>query len=130
MILGIGVDIVKLQRIEKSLLKFPLRFATKILTADELERFKSLEVKNKSAATSFVAKRFAVKEAFSKALGTGMSEGVSFSQIGVINNEKGAPSLEISGAAKVKADSLGVNQMHLSISDEQDAAVAFVVLES
>ena len=77
----------------------------------------------------FLAKRFAAKEAVAKALGTGMRAGVHFVQINVSSKRSGAPVVELSGAAKSRADNLGVERVHISISDEREHAIAFVVLE-
>ena len=75
------------------------------------------------------SKRFAAKEAVAKALGTGMRAGVHFRQITVARKKSGAPSIELSGAARERAAELGADAIHVSISDEADYAVAFAVME-
>ena len=123
MIVGIGTDIVEIARIRASLAKFGERFAGKILGEAEMTRFN--EAGDQGA---WLARRFAAKEAAAKALGTGMRAGVHFGQIEIRHHKSGAPALVFSGHARARADALGVVQPHVSISDERDYAVAFVVL--
>lgn len=125
MILGIGVDMVEIHRVEQSLARFGDRFARKVLSAGELARFREA---NHPAA--FLAKRFAAKEAVAKALGTGMRAGVHFVQITIDRKKSGAPRVELSGAARQRAEKLGAGTIHVSISDEADHAIAFAVMES
>jgi holo-[acyl-carrier protein] synthase len=125
MIVGIGSDIIKIQRIADSLERLGERFAKRILSEEELIQFS-----NHSSQIAFLAKRFAAKEAAGKALGVGIGQGISWTQIIVINNELGAPSLKFVDQAKVWCDRKSVNTSHISLSDEQEFAVAFVVLES
>ena len=124
MIKGIGVDLVKVSRVAASYDRFGIKFAAKILAPDELSLLD--KVVNK---VGFLAKRFAAKEAVSKALGTGMRQGVHFAQIIVKNHPSGAPYIELVGRAQDVALALGVSSINLSISDEVDAAIAFVVFE-
>ena len=125
MIVGIGTDIVALERIEGLLQRREDAFARRVLHALELEQFQL-----SSQRTAFLAKRFAAKEAAAKALGTGIAQGLSWQHIRVGHDEWGAPSLHFTEAAAARAKSLGVVSTHLSLSDEQGYAVAFVVLES
>lgn len=124
MIIGIGTDIVKIDRIKQAVDRQGRRFAERILCSSELSIF---ETKNQS--TSYLAKRFAAKEAASKALGTGIGP-ISWQDIEISNNNAGAPLLSFRGAAKERMESLGVHQISLSLSDELDYAVAFVVLST
>ena len=124
MILGIGVDMVSVRRVEQSLERFGDRFARKVLSAEELARYRDA-----SLPAAFLAKRFAAKEAVAKALGTGMRAGVHFVQITIARKKSGAPSIELSGAARQRADKLGVGTIHISISDEADHAIALAVME-
>ena len=124
MIVGIGVDIVQIERISASLRRLGEAFARRILTDAELQAFRR---NNQSAA--FLAKRFAAKEAASKALGTGIGK-VSFQHIEITNNDLGAPLLSFSGYAAELQQQKGIVGLHLSLSDEKDAAIAFVVLET
>ena len=125
MIVGIGVDMVEIHRVEQSLERFGGRFAGKLLSAGELARFRDATM-----PAAFLAKRFAAKEAVAKALGTGMRAGVHFTQITIARRKSGAPCVELSGAAQQRADQLGVASIHISISDEADHAIAFAVMES
>ena len=117
-IIGTGIDIVEIARIKKSLERFEENFAEKILHDEELKEFE--KATNKPA---FLAKRFAVKEAFVKALGTGIRDHVSWRKMYVIHDEKGKPSLAFAEdfANQIEADSLDI---HISISDEQNYVVA------
>lgn len=125
MIAGIGTDIVLVSRIQMSLNRFGNKFAARILTEPELKEFQ----RSRSQA-HFLAKRFAAKEAVAKALGTGMRRGVSFATIGVTHDSAGRPGVVVLNAAAELAGSLGIVRWHLSLSDEQDHALAFVVAES
>jgi holo-[acyl-carrier protein] synthase len=120
---GIGTDLVEIARIEHSLLRWGEKFAQRILDAKELEEFRSARKQG-----HFLAKRFAAKEAAVKALGTGMRQGVHFRQISVTHHESGAPKLEFTGRARDIAAMSGIQDRHVSISDERDFALAFVVL--
>lgn len=124
-ILGLGTDIAEIERVEKALQRTGILFARRILTEAEMTQFESTKPQAK-----FLAKRFAAKEAASKALGTGIAKGVSFQDFEISNDEFGKPWLQLSGQAKVIADKLGANHCHLSISDERHYAVATVILES
>ena len=124
MILGIGTDIVSIGRIEKTLERFGERFVQRILTPLERARFE----RTKSRAGYF-AKRWAAKEAFSKAIGSGIHPPFTWQSISVGNNAKGAP-LVIPDAAMARyLAGLGVVRSHVSLSDDDEFAVAFVVLE-
>ncbi|WP_421865632.1 holo-ACP synthase [Motiliproteus sp.] len=124
MIIGIGTDIVQIARIDASSDRLGEKFAARILTPDELQQWQE-----HARPTVFLAKRFAVKEAASKALGTGIGRGVSWQHFHIDHNEWGAPQLRLSDGAAERAEQLGVNRIHLTLSDEQDHVVAFVVLE-
>ncbi|MFA6038231.1 MAG: holo-ACP synthase [Legionellales bacterium] len=125
MIIGIGTDLVKISRIENSLNRFGESFAKRILTTDEFQIF----LQHKNQAT-YLASRFAVKEAFVKALGTGFTQGLRFSHIGVANNKEGKPELVFSDKADLLVKEKKIRSSHLSITHEKDYALAFVVLES
>jgi holo-[acyl-carrier protein] synthase len=123
MVKGIGTDLVELARVEDSLQRFGDRFARRVLTPEELTEF---EQKNRSVA--FLAKRWAAKEAAAKALGTGIGASVGFHDLRIDHDELGAPRLILSGKAVETAASKGVDQTHISLSDEQHYALAFVVV--
>lgn len=124
MIVGIGTDLVEIGRIEAALARWGERFAQKVLVPRELDRFLS---HRKPAA--YVAKRFAAKEAFSKAMGTGIRQPVSWRHIGVANHPSGRPYLELSEPLEELVRSRGIVSVHLSLTDERGIAAAFVVLE-
>ena len=127
MIVGIGTDIVAVERIRQSLQRHDGRIAQRILRPAELEEF---EQRNEKVRPHFLAKRFAAKEAAAKALGTGFRDGIQMQQIEVAHDRQGKPQLQWSGAAQQQFERLRVKAAHLSISDEESHAVAFVVLES
>ena len=125
MIVGIGTDIVTISRMDDKLSSNGNRFARRLLTESEYAEFES-----KQNGAAYLAKRFAAKEAVVKAMGTGFADGITWKQITVCNDEKGAPFIELTGPAQEKAKALGVARVHLSLSDEKEHAVAFVILES
>lgn len=117
MIIGVGTDICDILRIKPG-----TGFADKILSVKELEILKTK--KNKQA---YLAKRFAAKEAISKAFGCGIGKKLSFKDISVLNNIYGAPYVEIADSAKAKLQDF--SNIHISISDEKNYAIAYVVIE-
>ena len=122
-IYGIGSDIVEINRIKKALRN--KNFKKKIFSSGEIKT-----IENKPNKTASYAKRFAAKEAFSKALGTGISNGISFKDISVINNKKGKPYIELFGKTKsvVKSILKKKYKIFLSLSDEKNYALAMVVI--
>ena len=125
MIYGVGTDIVDIDRIQKIIFKNREGFIKKVLTDHEQALFA-----NKADSAAFCAKRFAAKEAFSKALGTGIGKVVSFQDLTVRNNENGKPHFIPSEKLRLYLLEKGIKKAHLSISDESQNAVAFVILES
>ncbi|MCW8856285.1 MAG: holo-ACP synthase [Kangiella sp.] len=125
MIYGVGTDIVDIERIERSLERQGDKFAERILAPVELETY--YEIKQK---INYLAKRFAAKEAVSKALGTGMRNGIDFQQLVISNDEIGKPQVTLVGNAKVWSEQHRITNIHLSISDEKKHAVAFAIAES
>jgi len=128
MIVGIGSDICNIARIEKSLERFGDRFLNRVFT--ETERAKAASRPHTTAGT--LAKRFAAKEAFSKAVGTGFKRGVYMSDIGVVNLPSGQPTLKLDGGAKARLDALApaghAIDIHLTMTDDYPWAQAFVIL--
>jgi holo-[acyl-carrier protein] synthase len=128
MILGIGSDLCNIGRIEKSLERFGDRFLNRVFT--EVERAKADSRPFTRAGT--LAKRFAAKEAFSKAVGTGFKRGVFMKDIGVVNARSGAPTIVATGGAKARLDALAPDghaiDIHLTLTDEYPWAQAFVIL--
>ena len=122
-IFGAGIDLIEISRISNSIKN--KNFIDRIYSKSEIKKARSL--KNKS---SYFAKRFAAKEAFSKAIGTGISGGISFKEISVVNNIKGKPTIMLSGKTKsVLLKKIKKARVHLSLSDEKNHAVAMVIIE-
>lgn len=125
MIYGVGTDIIEIPRIEAALSRFGERFAQRILCEPELRRFAA---HRKPAA--YLAKRFAAKEAFTKALGTGIHAPANWHGVWVINLRSGKPSLEYTPALRALLEARGVGRAHVSLTDERELASATVILES
>lgn len=125
MIAGIGVDIVEVARMEQALERFGDRFAQKVLAPEEWPDF---EAAGRPAA--FLAKRFAAKEAFGKAFGTGIRAPAKFHAIRVDRDALGKPFFRFGAELGETLERRGVHRHHLSITDERFAAVAMVVLEA
>lgn len=125
MIHGIGTDIVEVARIEASIAQFGDDFAKRILAESEIESYQNSQIKAR-----FLAKRFAAKEAFSKALGTGLRAPCTFQNIAVGHDDLGKPILILAAELQVFMQSKNITQTHISISDEKNLAAAFVVLET
>ncbi len=130
MIIGLGSDLCNIERIQKSLDRFGDRFTNRVFT--DVERAKAARRPFTQAGT--YAKRFAAKEAFSKAVGTGFKRGVFMKDIGVINAPSGAPTLALSGGAKAALDALVPEgyeaRIHLTLTDDHPWAQAFVIIEA
>lgn len=128
MIVGIGSDLCNIERIQKSLDRFGERFLARVFT--DIERAKAERRPFTRAGT--YAKRFAAKEAFSKAVGTGFKRGVFMKDIGVVNAPSGAPTLALTGGAKARLDALTppghAVEVHLTLTDDHPWAQAFVIL--
>ena len=125
MIVGIGTDLIQVHRIERVLKRFPERFAKRILAEEETAEYEAC--RNRAV---FLAKRFAVKEAAAKALGTGIRHGVQFIDFIVMHNGEGQPQLVFTGCALEIAKSKNVRGFHVSVTDDMPYVRAFVVLES
>ncbi|MEM9605411.1 MAG: holo-ACP synthase [Pseudomonadota bacterium] len=127
MICGTGVDIARVSRIAAVWQRHPRRFALRILHPRERPAW---EACTSDQAGAFLAKRFAAKEAASKALGTAIRGGIAMQDFIVSRGDKGRPLLELSGRASEEAGRRGITHWHLSLSDEADTVVAFVVAEA
>ncbi len=129
MILGIGSDLIDVRRIEKTLARHAGRFEARVFT--DIERAKS-DARAQRAAS--YAKRFAAKEACSKALGTGLSRGVFWRDMGVVNLPSGKPTMRLTGGALERLNELlpagHEAVIHLTITDELPIAQAFVIIEA
>lgn len=124
MIVGIGSDIARVERFKRAVQRHGPRFAQRILGPDEHVLWLQ-----KSQPDAFLAKRFAAKEAFVKALGLGLRQGMQWSEIQVINDALGKPYFLLSGEAERLLKAAGITASHITLSDEAEYAVAFVVLE-
>ena len=124
MIIGIGIDIVEITRIKSAIHRWGNRFAERILTLKEVSK-----LRDKRDSQTYIASRFAAKEAFLKALGTGYAEGISWHDMEVVRKEGQRPSFNISGRALEIMNNMSVGKIHLSISHEKKYAVAQVILE-
>ena len=129
-IIGLGSDLCNIERIEHSLSRFGERFLNRVFT--ETERAKAGKHPFTRAGT--LAKRFAAKEAYSKAVGTGFKRGVFMKDIGVVNLPSGAPTLALTGGAKERLDALVPPghraHIHLTMTDDHPFAMAVVVIEA
>jgi holo-[acyl-carrier protein] synthase len=124
MIYGIGTDMVRVQRLQDSLDRHGDRFARRILADSEWEEYVDSPQK-----AQFLAKRFAAKEAAAKALGTGFRHGLSLQDIAVGHDGLGKPLLEFNETLSAHLGKQGIGNAHLSLSDEKEYALAFVILE-
>lgn len=124
MIASIGTDIVQISRIRAAIDRTS-GFAERILTAEELGSYREQRFPER-----YLAKRFSVKEAVAKALGTGIGRGVSWKDISVQYTETGKPELLLTGGALKSSEAQGITHWHLSYSDEQEYVVAQVIAES
>lgn len=129
MILGIGNDIIDIRRVEQTLARFGERFIARVYT--DIEREKSERRRNRAAS---YAKRFAAKEACSKALGTGIRRGVFWRDMGVVNLRTGQPTMALTGGALARLSDMTPNgmdaQIHLTITDDHPLAQAIVLISA
>lgn len=124
MIYGIGTDIVAISRIARLQKKYGMAFAERLLSSIEM-----LEYPQAGKSVNFLAKRFAAKEAFAKAVGTGIRAPVTFRHITIGHDALGKPEFHYEPELQKWLDKQGIKQVHLSMSDEEDTVVAFVVSE-
>lgn len=124
-IFGVGIDIVEKQRVVKIIKKHGDKFALKILHQNEIKKYEGFLTLSRK--TDYIAKRFAAKEAFLKALGTGLRSGISLKNIETCNDNLGKPTIILH---KNKLASIKQNKIHLSIADEKASAIAFVIIEN
>lgn len=121
---GIGTDLVAVARIAAALERFPGRFADRVLAAEERALWQA-----RGRSPAWLARRFAGKEALSKALGTGIGAEVRFHDLLILADDRGAPVVHLQGGAETRARALQAERVHLTLSDERDYALAFAVLE-
>lgn len=123
MIIGVGTDVIEIKRIKKLYKKSGDKFLKRVFSDKEIEASKKYESKKKFYG--YLAKRFAAKEAISKALGCGIGSEVSFTEVEILNEKSGKPIARISGKSARK---IGKAEIHLSLSDDDKSAIAFVVI--
>lgn len=132
MIIGTGSDLIDIRRVEKTLARFGDRFIKRCFTDVEIQKAEKRRGGGTHVAT--YAKRFAAKEACSKALGTGFSHGVFMKDIGVVNDPAGRPTLKLTGGALKRLESMlppgKTAHIHLTLTDEPPMAMAYVIIES
>ncbi len=128
MIFGIGTDIIQIVRIEKALARHGERFAARILGHEEMDKFRQRSARVPVRGLRFLATRFAAKEAFSKAIGMGMRMPMTWRAVQILNAPGGKPIAVAGGSLKTYMDLHGLSAQ-VSITDEADYAVAFVILE-
>ncbi len=126
MIVGIGTDLVEISRVKATLERLGERFLQRVLTENEIKHY--FTITNKDKSCSFVAKRFAAKEAASKAIGTGIGRGVSFQHFEIVNLESGQPVLQVDPSVQERLPTGA--KWHLSLTDEEHYAQAFVIVEA
>jgi len=122
-VVGIGTDIIEIARITQMKTKAREKLAQRVLTAQELMQYQNLQ-----ESPAFLAKRWAAKEAASKALGRGIADGISFQHFEISSLASGQPILTLSARALTIAQELGASSWHITIADEKHYATAFVVL--
>lgn len=134
MILGLGSDIVHINRIDELIIRFGERFISRTFTKDEIEYSKKFGANNSIGKSAYFAKRFAAKEAFAKALGTGFRNGLRFVHIGVVNDAFGKPNLILTDKAlKLLQDmttSGKIPKSHITLCDDYPIAHATVIISS
>ncbi|MEQ5787064.1 holo-ACP synthase [Erythrobacter sp. NFXS35] len=130
MIIGLGSDLCNIERIENSLARFGERFENRVFTATEIAKAR----RRPFTTAGTYAKRFAAKEAFSKAVGTGFRRGVFMKDIGVVNAPSGAPTLALTGGAALRLEEMipagHEARIHLTLTDDHPWAQAFVIIEA
>lgn len=124
-VVGIGTDILEISRLQNMKAQVLEKFALRVLTTSEHDKYQSMKF-----PLPYLAKRWAGKEALAKAVGTGIANGVTFQQISINTMASGKPELVLSGQALILALQLGAKSWHISLSDEKEYAVAFVVLSN
>jgi holo-[acyl-carrier protein] synthase len=124
MIVGIGVDIVEIPRLRRTLERFGDRFTERVFTSEELQYCEA-----RVDPVPHYAARFAAKEALFKALGTGWAKGITWQSVSVRRIAANAPHLALTGEAEKLSNALGAKSVHLSLSHSDNSAIALVILE-
>ena len=129
MIVGIGTDICDIRRLRATLARRGDRFAEKVLGADELRVWQARRARVEARGVSYLATRFSAKEAFSKAIGLGMHQPMTWRACQILNLPSGAPVIRLSGKLADWFDAQGL-RAHVTVTDETDYAASFVVVET
>ncbi|QNS01956.1 MAG: holo-ACP synthase [Buchnera aphidicola (Pentalonia nigronervosa)] len=124
-IIGVGIDIIEITRIQRILFRFGYKFIKKILSKNEIKKYVITK-----HCIQFIAKKFVAKEAALKALGTGIQFGISFNQIETYHNHLGKPKLRFLKNALKQLEEIQCKSIHISISDQNKYACAIVILEN
>jgi holo-[acyl-carrier protein] synthase len=122
MIAGLGIDVVEIDRIQHSLTRFGAHFLQRVLTKKERAALPA-------TPASYVAARFAAKEAAVKALGTGFAQGITLQDIEIVNGSMGEPCMSLHGAAQQRMQTLGATRIYVSLTHSRQTAAAVVILE-
>ena len=126
MIFGIGIDLIRVDRIARALERYGERFLTRVYTPKEIDYCQ----KRARQGVFQLAQRFAAKEALSKALGVGLREGgIHWRDVEVLPNSRGKPEITVSGRAARLCQEFGIKNLHLTLADEDNHALAVVILE-
>ena len=125
MVYSIATDLLEKTRVEKILRRYKTKFISKVLTTKEIEFYDSLDCSKKKV--DFLSNNFAAKEAVSKVLGTGFSLGVTLKSIEIIRNLNGSPLVILKSGAKKIANSKGIKEILISISDTNEQSMAFAL---
>lgn len=128
MIFGIGTDIIQISRVERAMTRSTGRFAERVLGVEELDVYRRRAARSPARGLSFLSTRFAAKEAFSKAIGVGMHWPMTWRAMQTLNAPSGAPEVVLGGDLQHWVDTRGL-RFRISLSDETDYAVAFVIAE-
>jgi len=126
MTIAIGTDILEIERLQNVYERQGQKLVSRILTEPEQSRFASIV--DDQTQLAYLAKRWSAKEAIAKALGTGIAKGVGWQQMAILNDENGAPVVELTGAALARLHELGAEKVLISLSDERHYCVAYCVL--
>ena len=129
MIFGIGTDMVEIERIRAADARFGDRFALRILGSLEMERYRSRRARSNDRGITFLATRFAAKEAISKALGLGMRQPMTWRAVEIVNDASGRPVPQISSEALRRFAEQRRLRLHVSVTDEKQFAMAYAVAE-
>ena len=129
MIFGIGTDMVEIERIRAADARFGDRFALRILCALEMERYRSRRARSNERGITFLATRFAAKEAISKALGLGMRQPMTWRAVEIVNDASGRPVPQISSEALRRFAEERRLRLHVSVTDEKQFAMAYAIAE-